>query len=357
MHSHGSRNNKPMSWSRSGAIAAAAALGAAATAAWVESRARQAERDHPPTGKFIDIDGVRLHYVERGEGPPVVLLHGNTVTHADFIASGLMDRLAARHRVIAFDRPGFGHSSRPRDRLWTPSAQAKVLRAALERLGVERPVVVGHSMGAMVALAMALNHPAHVRSLVLVGGYFHPSFRIDALLTAPVALPVLGDVMRYTVTPLAGRLMLGKLVRALFAPREVPAGYIDAISREMMLRPVQLRANAEDGAFMVPAAQALSKRYGELTLPITFIDGEDDGVLDPQAQAARLHQALPHSELHLIPGVGHMAHHAALDAVVNAIDRPLHAVALQDLTPMTQADLTLEPQPQGSAPEPELGRR
>ena len=338
--------------SRNGAIALAAVVSAAATAAWVEARARRAERDNPPAGEFIDIDGVDLHYVERGEGPPVVLIHGNTVTHADFIASGLMDRLATRHRVIAFDRPGFGHSTRPRDRLWTPSAQADLLRAALERLGVERPVVVGHSMGTMVAVAMALSYPENVHSLVLAGGYYYPSFRVDAFLTAPVALPVLGDVMRYTVTALSGRLMLKKMAQAMFAPRELPDNFFPVISREMMLRPVQLRANAEDAAFMVPTANTLSKRYDELVLPITIIAGQDDMVVDPQAQSARLHHELPHSEMHLMLDTGHMAHYAALDIVANAIDRPLHAVAVQNFTSMTKDDLTL-----ASTPEPELGRR
>ena len=340
-----SPRTKSPAMSRSGTIAIAAAVSAAATAAWVGARARRAERDNPPAGDFIDIDGVDLHYVERGEGPPVVLIHGNAVTHADFIASGLMDRLARKHRVIAFDRPGFGHSSRPRDRLWTPAAQADLLRAALERLGIERPVVVGHSMGTMVAMAMALNFPQNVRSLVLVGGYFYPSFRVDAFLTAPVALPVLGDVMRYTVTALSSRLMLKKMAQAMFAPRELPDNFFPIVSREMMLRPVQLRANAEDAAFMVPAANTMSKRYGELVLPVTLIAGEDDIVVDPKAQSVRLHDELPHSELFLAPGVGHMAHYAALDRVVNAIDTPLHAASLDHFTSMTQDDLTLGLQP------------
>ena len=200
---------------------------------------------------MLEVDGVRLHCIERGAGPPIVLIHGNMVWHRDFEASGLIDRLARNHRVIAFDRPGFGQSTRPRDRLWTPSAQAKLLYVALGMLGVERPVVVGHSMGTMVAIAMALDHPADIRKLVLLGGYFYPSLRVDALLTAPVALPVLGDVMRYTVTAVSGRLMFDKLIKAMFSPRDVPSNFLPTLSREMMLRPVQLRANAEDAAFMV----------------------------------------------------------------------------------------------------------
>ena len=110
-----------------------AALGA--TAAWVARKAQHAEEDDPPIGDFVTVDGVRLHYVERGSGTPLVLLHGNVVRLQDFLVSGLIDRLAERHRVIAFDRPGFGHSERPRNRLWTAAAQAELLKKHICAVG------------------------------------------------------------------------------------------------------------------------------------------------------------------------------------------------------------------------------
>jgi pimeloyl-ACP methyl ester carboxylesterase len=76
----------------------------------------------PLAGQFLDVDGARLHYVEFGEGPPVVPLHGSLVLLQDFIGSGLIDLLRQRYRVIAFDMPGFGYSTRPRDLLWTAQA-------------------------------------------------------------------------------------------------------------------------------------------------------------------------------------------------------------------------------------------
>ena len=291
-------------------VLAAAALGAVTTAAWVEIKARRAEREHPAMGRTIQIDGVQLHYVERGEGPTVVLLHGNAVTLNDFEASGLLQDLAASHRVIAFDRPGFGHSSRPRDRFWTPSAQADLIAKALHKLHAEPALVVGHSMGTMVATALALNHPKQVRGLVLMGGYYYPSARVDALLVLPVALPVVGDVLRYTATPLAARAMLGKMVKAMFSPRPVPPTFNAVLSREMMLRPVQLRADAEDGTLMVPGAMSIHERYGELAaLPVLLIAGADDRVVSPDGQSARLHKELPHSELVTVPETGHMVHY------------------------------------------------
>src|ERR1051326_4655732 len=130
--------------------------------------ARRAERRNPPDGKFIQIDRVRLHYIDRGKGPAVILLHGNGTMARDFELSGLLDLLARDHRVIAFDRPGFGYSERPRNRIWTAEAQAILLWRALSDIAVHRPVIVGHSWGALVAIAMALRNPAETAGVSLL---------------------------------------------------------------------------------------------------------------------------------------------------------------------------------------------
>jgi alpha-beta hydrolase superfamily lysophospholipase len=93
----------------------------AAAAIYALYRTRQAERDNPPLGKFVSIDGARLHYIDRGKGPPLVLLHGNGSMIQDFHLSGLIEQAAKHYRVIVFDRPGYGHSTRPRDRASTRS--------------------------------------------------------------------------------------------------------------------------------------------------------------------------------------------------------------------------------------------
>ena len=204
---------------RLNAVAGLSTAALAATAAWTALKAKRAERDNPPKGAFVQVDGVDVHYLERGSGSPVVLLHGNVVRLEDFVASGLVNRLAQNHRVIAFDRPGFGHSERPRDRLWTADAQATLLHKALVQLGIEQPIVVGHSWGASVALALALNKNAAVRKLVLISGYYFPTLRIDAPVFATPAIPLVGDVMRYTVSAVFARLALNRIVKAMFAPR------------------------------------------------------------------------------------------------------------------------------------------
>jgi pimeloyl-ACP methyl ester carboxylesterase len=297
------------------------ALGAlmAGAALFVRYKTRQAERRNPPLGEFIEVDGVRLHYVVRGEGPPLVLIHGNGSMVQDFETSGLLDLAATRYRVIAFDRPGYGYSERPRDRRWGPEAQADLLFRALQRLEIDRPIVAGHSWGALVATALALQHPVYVKSVVLLSGYYYPTFRLDALLMAPPAIPVIGDILRHTVSPLLSRLLWPKFVRHVFAPAAVPPKF-SRFPMWLALRPSQLRASAAEGAVFVPATLALRHRYRELVMPVMIVAGDSDRYVDTTEQSRRLHSELPQSELRLVRGAGHMVHQIAPRQVMAAIE-------------------------------------
>ncbi len=86
-------------------------------------------------------------------------------------------------------------------------------------------------------------------------------------------------------------------------------------------RPVQIGAESEDGVLMVAAAARLQSRYGELKLPIVLLAGDGDKMVDLDRQSRRFHEEVPQSELIVIPGAGHMAHHTAPDKVVAAVDR------------------------------------
>ncbi len=296
----------------------AAALGAAAL--YNLSRAKSAESQHPPIGKFLTVDGVRLHYLERGRGEPLVLIHGNGTMIEDFVVSDLVSRLAERYRVIVIDRPGYGYSARPRG-LWTPRAHATLFRNALSQLGVDRALVLGHSWGTLVALALAVQDPSLVRGLVLVSGYYFPTARADVVLFSPPAIPVIGDIMRYTISPPVARLMLPGLLQAMFAPASVTRRFDYEFPKELMLRPSQLRASAEDAAMMTPSVMELQSHYAELQTPVVIVAGEDDQIVDVERYAARLHDELPRSELTIVPQQGHMVHHHAPDQTVWAVRR------------------------------------
>lgn len=279
--------------------------------------AKRAERNNPPRGKFVEVNGVRLHYIERGDGEPLVLLHGNGSMIQDFVSSGLLEKATHKYRVIVFDRPGFGFSDRPRLTIWTPEAQAELIHKALRQIGISDAVVLGHSWGASVAIALALRDPALVSRLVLASGYYYPTVRGDVLFSWQ-AIPVIGDILSYTLSPILARVMWPALMKKIFGPSVVPKKFA-GFPKEMALRPSQLRASAAELALMVPAAFASRKDYAALTMPVAIIAGEDDKLVDTDKQSARLHQDITQSTLRRVPGVGHMVHQSATDAVMAAI--------------------------------------
>jgi pimeloyl-ACP methyl ester carboxylesterase len=301
--------------------AGAAATGLAAVVNY--RRGRAAERAHPPIGSFMEVDGVTVHYIEQGEGPPVVFLHGNGASVEDLVISGLMDRLAQSHRVIAIDRPGYGYTGRPRPRVWTASAQAALLRTVVQRLGARRPLVIGHSWGAIVTMAWALAHEREIAGVVLMSGYYYPTARRDVLVLSPPGIPVIGDFMRYTISPPLSRLIAPKLIQRIFAPHPVPRRFAEGFPLEMALRPWQLRASAEELGFMIPWAAMHQHRYRDLRLPVTIITGDDDRIITAARQSMRLNRDIPHSRLRVLPGLGHMIHYFAQDEIVESVEAML----------------------------------
>src|SRR3954451_22267084 len=274
-----------------------------------------AEWKNPPIGKFLRCDGMLLHYIDRGDpaAPCVVLFHGNGSMIQDFIISGLVDRLARDNRVV----PGFGYSQRPRFRIWTATAQAALFVKAFNQLGVRNPVVLGHSWGALVAIAIGLRNDYPIRGLVLASGYYFPNWRWDVWIMSGPAIPLLGDLLRYTVASIISWAILPSAFRKLFAPRPVPANFKNAFPASLTLRPKQLRAAAEESALLLPTAAQFQSRYRNIRCPVCIFHGTGDQVIEPE-QAQRLHQVLSSSDLYLVEDAGHMVNYADVSALTNA---------------------------------------
>jgi pimeloyl-ACP methyl ester carboxylesterase len=204
--------------------------------------------------------------------------------------------------------------------MWTPARQADLFRQAFARLGIERPVVVGHSLGTLVAMALALNHPDAVSGLVLLSGYYYPTLRADVPLISLPAIPVIGDLIRYTAGPLLGAALLPLATKAMFSPLTVPECFAKGFPRGLSVRPSQIRAEAQDTATMVWAATAMQHHYRELRVPVVIMAGTKDRIVNHRKHTVRLHEEIAQSALRLVPGVGHMLHHAVPEQVVDAIE-------------------------------------
>ncbi|WP_281982136.1 alpha/beta fold hydrolase [Thalassorhabdomicrobium marinisediminis] len=288
-----------------------------------------AERNFPPEGQYIEVDGRQIHAVVRGTGPDLVLIHGAGGNLRDFTFD-LMDRLTDRYRVIAFDRPGMGYSDRAGNGYGdafgrtaeSPAEQAALLAAAARALGAERPIVLGHSYGASVALAWALDHPDNIAGLINLAGPSHPwPGELGAYYTV-IGSSLGGLVVPPLVSAYASDGMIRGAVEGIFGPQEVPEGYVEHIGAPLTIRPDSLRANTRQVNTLRPHIVEMTKRYAqELALPVEIIHGDLDETVPLEIHSIPLRDALPQANLTVLEGIGHMPHHAAPDMVEAAIDR------------------------------------
>lgn len=307
-----------------------AALGLAGCGALVAARTdaleTRAEATHPPEGQIIDVNGVPVHVVVRGQGPDVVLIHGASGNTRDWTFS-FVERLEQDYRVLVFDRPGLGYTGRTNlaySRAFTDEAeslaeQAKLLSDAARQLGADNPIVVGQSYGGAVALAWALEHP--LSALVVVSGASNPwPGKLDALYRVNGS-PLGGATTVPMIAALAPHGRVAGVLEGIFAPNPVPQGYGAYIGAGLSLRVDSLRANARQVNSLRPQLVDMAPRYGQISVPTEIVHGDADTVVPLEIHSAPLSLQIPDANLVALPGIGHMPHHAAPEAVVSAIRR------------------------------------
>lgn len=291
------------------------------------ARETAAEAATPPVGQIMDIDGVPVHALVMGDGPDLVLIHGASGNLRDF-TMGFARRLADRYRVILFDRPGMGWTGRlpGSGGAWntteeTPQAQAALLQKAADALGVQSPIVLGHSYGGIVAIAWGLTRPEDTAALVLAGAVSEPwpgglgwTYTVNgSLLGGALFVPM--------VTALVPPAYVDASIGSIFAPQSAPEGYGDHLGTGLTLRRVSLRANAQQVNALRPHVVEMQKQYGRLTMPIEVIHGDADTIVPAEIHAEVLIGDIPDGALKILPGQGHMLQHTAPEALVAAIDR------------------------------------
>ena len=249
-----------------------------------------------------------------------MFLHGNGAMMDDMLISGVVDAASSNYRTIVFDRPGFGFSEKPRDRIWTAGEQANLFAKALSFLNLQQAILFGHSWGTLVALGLALNNPGLIRGLVLASGYYFPTPRKDVLFVSAPSIPIVGDVISHTVAPYVGALTGWPLIAQMFAPQPIPQRFRREFPMELALRPNQIKSYSQEAALMVTSATQLCARYKTIDCPTVILAGDADRIVNYKRQAQRLHASIPGSRITVLQGVGHMLHHTDPLRIIRAID-------------------------------------
>jgi pimeloyl-ACP methyl ester carboxylesterase len=260
-----------------------------------------------------------VHVVQRGSGEDVLLLHGAMTTHHDWLA-GPAGALSDDARVTVPDRPGHGLSRRPRF-VGTPRDQAGQIADALDRLGVGTSVLVGHSFGALVALALAEGFPDRFTRIVLVSPLIFPEPRLlEHGLIAPRSMPVIGPLIsRLGRRSGFDRSAIEWIQAAMFAPAPVPAEWKKSFPYELVLDPDLMVHEGEDAASILPLSPAGTIDLGRIDQPVHVLTGTEDRVVEQERQGKALTRLLRNSRLTEVEGAGHMLHHTHPHLIVGAV--------------------------------------
>lgn len=289
------------------------------------------EAAHPPAGEFIEVDGIRMHYVDTGTpasgaSETVVLVHGASSNLLDLMV-GLGEELRDDFRVIAFDRPGFGYSERPEGDWPDPGQQAALMHSALAEMGIDRVTIVGHSWGGSLAMAYGLNHPASTRAVVLLSGATHPWWGGVSPHYLIGNTPLLGPLYGWNLYCPLGHVLIRPVVAGIFTPNDMPDAYIEDIGAKLALRPGTYVANSQDMAELSDFLDHQKSRYSTLKPPLLMLWGGADRSVPSKVHAQPLLELLPNAQFKAFDGVGHALHHVSKESIAEEIrqllQRPL----------------------------------
>lgn len=267
---------------------------------------RRVEKLLPPMGAFIDLAGIRLHVLDKGHknAPTILLIHGLSGQMHHFLY-GVADLLGAQYRVIVVDRPGSGYSFRPNGISAAISNQADTMALLINELKLNKPIVVGHSFGGAVALALAQRHPQLVSGLALIAPLSHEPKAVSSAFAALSVPKLFQKVFSQTLALPLTMINREKILAQVFGPEQVPQDFAVRGGAILSARPSHFVGACRDLASATADLPAMTALYSSMKTPVSVLFGKDDKILSPKEHGEALVNRIPDSQLTLVEG-GHM---------------------------------------------------
>ncbi len=251
------------------------------------------------TGAYLDIEGLRLHYVAAGEGEPVVLLHGWPTS--SFLWREVMRPIARGNRVIALDLPGFGLSDKPLDASYSFRYYEAVLDGALAALDVETTSLAVHDLGGPLGLYWACRHPERVRRLAILNTLVYADFSWAVVLfVAACRLPGIRSFMASS-WGLKQAMRIGVADRQRLSEEAILGVQAPFTTRDARLALLKAGTNLSPKGF-----REIADKLPTLEVPVRIVYGERDRILPDVAETMRrVQQDLPQAEVTALADCGH----------------------------------------------------
>ncbi len=273
---------------------------------WTQRLIRQGHEMVPQLGQIVPVQGGSIHYVEKGnpDNPTVVLIHGLSGQLQHFTYA-MVDELASDFHVIAVDRPGCGYSTRDQTRFATLPEQGRMINEFLRSKNIDKAVLVGHSLGGAVALAMALDYPENTSALVLLSPLTQKMPDAPAVFKPlEIRTEWLRNLIGYTIAVPMARKTAPLVLKDVFAPEPAPSDFLYRAGGALGLRPSAFISASQDVIGAEASLDDLSRRYDSLSIPGGVLFGAEDPVLSAHQHGAPMTRFdLIYEELQ---GRGHM---------------------------------------------------
>jgi pimeloyl-ACP methyl ester carboxylesterase len=276
-------------------------------AAFSGATARKIEKAVPRDGELIEVNGEKLHVVDRGSGPPIVLIHGLGGQLRNF-GRPMVDDLARDYRLVLVDRPGSGYSTRAPGASARLRVQAETIAELIRMLKLEKPLIVGHSLGGALALAIALNHPDAVGGLALIA----PLTQVQSIEDVPpvfrpmvIRSPAVRKAVAWTLATPMGMMKAEEALKQVFAPEPVPEDFGTEGGGLLAMRPGNFYASSTDLVDLEGELEGMVERYPTLSVPVSILYAPRDNLLDSRKHGERTASEIPGGRIELAEG-GHM---------------------------------------------------
>lgn len=292
--------------------------------------AQVADHRAAPAGRWTEVTGARVHHRRVGSGPAVLFLHGFAGDGRTF--ERVVASASARYECVVVDRPGHGRSTRGRRVVsGAPSVQAAQLDELMVSVGHDRYLVVCHSWGCYVGLALAQLRPNAVTGLVLVNCVAFGDERASTglQLRTLTLLPVVGPVLWRTIAASSTH-SFAVALGSLFAPEAVDERFVADVTPSAFLHPGHVRAATHDFRAAAAEVHGLASGYDHIDAPAVLLAGDHDAAAPVEVHAAPLHALLRRSRLQVEPGAGHMLPVTRPEVVLLALDEVAAAIGAEE---------------------------
>ena len=266
---------------------------------------RKIKRSIPKFGKTTVLQDAEIHWYEAGQGRPIIMLHGLAGNLRNFTYA-LTEQLDKDYRVIAIDRAGCGWSKRSKPEIATLQGQARIISEFIEQEQIEKPLIVGHSLGGAIALALALEYNNQIAGLALICPATQPVDKVpDIFRFLNISSPSLRFFVAHTFSSFIGILTRKDTFEIAFAPEPVSENFSTRGGGDLALSSNAFIKTSEDLVFALSSAPLLVGREQELDVPTKILFGEEDEILDVKLHGEKFAE-LSGTQIKVLAGKGHM---------------------------------------------------